>query len=585
MAVVRLEKVGEVVDKAENVDGGKRKRDRKGGLPGDPPVQPLGCNGGVYYYLDAQKQLRPLTAREHAKNTIGSLVAPHHQYLRDHWPSYGKDGNVKDWEASRAVEAFMAAAARCGIWDGADRERSVGAWRGDCGELVVHFGDAVVVVDRETGEERWYEPGLIGEYVYPAKAPLMRPWPEAVPAGDQGPVGEVLALLRRWQWRRPQLDPRLMLGFIGAAMIGGALSWRPSVWFTGPRGAGKSTVHDMMKLLLGTNGCVSTSDASAAGLWQLLGRSTLPVFYDEIENEANDEKMQAVIRLARQAASGGVILRGGAEHKGSRFEARSCFGFSSILIPSLLGQDASRLAILDMENLPQDVSAPSLEPEKFQTFGQQFRRRLIDGWPRMERTFGWYWDSLKAMGHTARSADQYGMLLACAHLLLDDELPDGEVIDEGLQELQPEALAEVQDAEPDEHQCLMHLLTSMIDPWRNGRRNTVGVWLVRALEPSTTDGEWCEANRALGMYGLRLLGEQRAPAGLAVANQHQGLAPLFDGTRWAGRPGTKGVWVQALRRLPDARASEGTVYLGGVSVRCTIVPWPVVERVLARGAE
>jgi hypothetical protein len=54
-----------------------------------------------------------------------------------------------------------------------------------------------------------------------------------------------------------------------------------------------------------------THDATEASIRQVLGKQTLPVFFDELEAEANSDRAPSVIKLARLASSEGVIFRGG----------------------------------------------------------------------------------------------------------------------------------------------------------------------------------------------------------------------------------------------------------------------------------
>jgi hypothetical protein len=95
-----------------------------------------------------------------------------------------------------------------------------------------------------------------------------------------------------------------------------------------------------------------THDATEASIRQVLGKQTLPVFFDELEAEANSDRAMRVIKLARLASSAGVIYRGGSDHQATEFIARSCFYFTSILMPAMLAQDRNRLAILELGRSP-----------------------------------------------------------------------------------------------------------------------------------------------------------------------------------------------------------------------------------------
>src|SRR5690606_17311575 len=114
-------------------------------------------------------------------------------------------------------------------------------------------------------------------------------------------------------------------------MLGGALKWRPHVWVTGSTATGKSTLHELLELLF-DGGALHTADATEAGLRQILGQQTLPVFFDELEANEDNRRARAIIGLARLASSGADMHRGGQDHHGHEFTARSCFLFSSILI-------------------------------------------------------------------------------------------------------------------------------------------------------------------------------------------------------------------------------------------------------------
>jgi hypothetical protein len=130
----------------------------------------------------------------------------------------------------------MRAAAMAGIFDPQGKSRGTGAHLTENGELVIHCGDKIYV----TGEHAGYQdPGLIDGYVYPAGP--SRPRPD--PLEQSSAAGEILlAHLKAWSWFREVEDPMLALGWIGCALVGGALDWRPHAWITGGSGTGKSTL-------------------------------------------------------------------------------------------------------------------------------------------------------------------------------------------------------------------------------------------------------------------------------------------------------------------------------------------------------
>ncbi len=292
MALDKAEQVARPPDEPPADSGGgglggeRRSFLGRGDLPHTCPVEPLGVFGEMFWYIDALRQLRGLKAKEHSKLILTGLFGTHLALLYDAWPRVNKEGKTVGWRAEAVAEALMVACSRRGVWDVWGRVRGSGAWKDAEGGLVFHCGDVIIS------------------------------------AAAHHHVGRP----------RPQVDAQLLLGWVCAGLLGGALDWRPLVWITGDKATGKSTLHQVLHAVFGDDGILSVSDVSAAGIWQKLGHSTLPVAIDELEAEEDNRKAQNVIKLARQAASGGVILRGGADHAATEFKARSCFLFSSILV-------------------------------------------------------------------------------------------------------------------------------------------------------------------------------------------------------------------------------------------------------------
>lgn len=109
---------------------------------------------------------------------------------------------------------------------------------------------------------------------------------------------------------------------------------------------------------------------------------------------------------------------------------------------------------------------------------------------------------------------------------------------------------------------------------------TIGEWAQRCWDDlvagRSADAE--EPLRALGRVGVRVElspdpspGGQEPRAWIMVANNHKGLAGLFDGTHWAAKAGASSVWSQSLRRLPEAYRT-GAKWFAGVTAKATAVP-------------
>ncbi|WP_439813992.1 hypothetical protein [Zavarzinia sp. CC-PAN008] len=523
------------------------------GLPEGCPVRPLGKYRRTFWYLDELDQLIDLKASEHGRQEILSLFGRESERLFEWWPQYNaKTGELIGFRNEEVQRCLMRAGAARGVWSPEGHVRGAGAWEAEDGGLILHLGDRVMIDGRR---ER---PGIVGRWVYPARPAMPRPHPVPVKADS---AQALLGLLRSWYWRRPELDPDLLLGWIGSAIIAGALGYRPVVWVTGDRGTGKSTLNELLKALFG-DALLDSVDPSAAGIWQKLGYDARPVALDELEADADDRKQQMVIKLARVAVTGGVILRGGESHQGAEFTARASFLFSSILIPALTSQDRSRMAILELDEIPRGAKEPAKDAKLWRQWGAELARRMVDGWPRFHATLAAYRQAMQRAGHSGRGADQFGTLLACRDLLLGaaDLLPHSDELDEWERRLARQDLAEAADDAPDHAMCLGHLLSSPIDTVRSGARHTLGTWIEVAARGQDTD-----ADAVLAGHGLKIE-TREGRLWLAVANRHEGLAALFKGTTWA-----RGVWVQSLRRGKNAKAAA-PLRFGGAPSRATLLP-------------
>lgn len=565
-------------------------------LPEDCPVVALGHHSGALYFLDAAQQLRTIEAEKLSRLALINLFGDAN-YLATHWDRRDANGTLLGWRPEQVAETLTRAAFAAGVIDVADKVRGRGAWRGSAGELIFHCGDVIVIGPKpgERGAVRDVAPGMIDGFVYPRAPRLPRPLAERVDA-KASPAEKLLALIKSWNWVRP-IDPHLLLGWIVAAMIGGALDWRPLMWITGGTGTGKSTLQAMLRAFFG-DALISVSDTSAAGVWQKLKHQTLPVGIDELEAEEDPRKANNVIKVARQAASGGVILRGGANHEGAEFKAQACFLFSSILIPPMPSQDRNRMAVLALRKLADGARSPLIKPEELGLWCAMLRRRMLDEWDRFAPLLELYRAALEAQGHSARGSAQFGTLLACADLALHDLMPnerDGDSVAAAALQLNVETLAETADDVADERAMLQHLMSQSVDIWNDGHRKTLGEWVAKAAKPPQAPqiqgvDEPAEdtAAHAIQRYGLKIVERPAEPGAaptrwLAIANSHAELAKFFAGTRWRSVGGDAGAWVQAARRVPGHQVTKAPIYFAsaGVVSRATLLP---IGFVLARPA-
>lgn len=581
--------------------------DRRYRLPDGCPVRPLGVMAKTCYYLDAQGQLQELNWKDHSRNNIMGMFGTKNYLLEEFWPRKKKvivdgieDWIVTGWKPEEAADALVAEASKLGIWNPYARVRGVGAWRGENGELIIHAGSEIYVGSKagDAGySATWLQPGVFGTHLYPTGEAQLRPRARPVPAGgartEKGrplnPGDALLADFSTWSLARGAIDAHLLLGLVASQRIGGALEVRPASWITGSRGSGKTgLVKAIADLHGGEHGVVKLENTTEAGVRQQLKYSTLPVLLDENGDdgdEGNPQRVRGMIQLMRIAVSGGKFGRGGGDHQGVVFTARSSFMSASILMPNLMPQDRSRMLIVEVGHLRPGQQPPDMSPSRWRAMGQALTDRLAQQWHRFDDTLALYRALLMKPiaegggGHDGRGADIFGTLLACADLVLHDALPHAD--DDGFtvwaKHLRADELSETAGGQSDEEECWQHLMFSPIDPYRSGGRKLISEWIERAAGVQTEERGWpseadvAEARTVLQSFGMRLCAEKELarlyggkpppelrPPFLAVANKHPALAAIFKERRWAG-----GVWPQALKRLPGALVPPRPLWLSG----------------------
>lgn len=578
------------------------------------PFTPVGMSGGLFYVLDALGSLRELTARDLSRNGISALCGEDVWWLHAMYPRAKRGKNQPNgFAADAAADAIISACAIMGPWSPRGRVRGRGAWRGEDGHLVLHLGDSLWIKGRAVPI------GRRGDFVYPLRDRIPRPAKQ--PEGCTGPYAagpSIFETLKSWNLRRGELDARLMLGWIGAGMLGGALEFRPHILITGEAKTGKSTMLAWLNALHGHGqSMILTSDCTAPSLYRALEADCLPVVIDEMENESDQRQTQAVVKLARQASTGGLVLRSAMRgESANEYLVQSTFGFAAIIAPSLTPQDRSRFVEIELAAF--DMSrARAFTVAAVPDQGRRLLRRMADHFPRlMGEVLPEYQGELERRGWSRRGALLYGTLLACADIALHDRHEPSEIADLAA-ELEDLRAWHAAEEAPEWRRCLDHLLATVVDPYRRGERLAVGQLLLQAAgyqtagvsqreikaqadaerasghappidqtmrpdpeaaEMADRDDDAKRAARALGAIGIRVMwrkaheDDDRAQRFLAVANTHPALSDVFRSTHWAAAPGLPGPWRTALARTPGAAVLANCTRFAGVAQRAVLVP-------------
>lgn len=538
-----------------------------GPVPDDCPVTALGRDGKLFYFLTPEGQLVAYEDGKFGKAHITALFAKDLPWLVDHYPALSANGLLSGFKADFAQMALFAACANRGVFDAREKVRGLGCWKGEKGELIQHLGDIVLVDGQPT------DPGMIDGFVYPGRPPVPRPMTDGIPAAKA-----VFEDLKTWAWSRGELDARLLLGWIGCAIMGAALDWRPMVFITGDAGSGKSSVQERLKKLL-PGRLASTVDATPAALRQIVNQDAIGVSFDEIEADMNTDQGTMVMKLARVAASGGTTYRGGKDHAASEFTLRGCFAFSAIVPPSMRVQDMQRLTFLRLQPLPKGAKMPVISDSQLREMGQKLAGRVAAGWERWNRTLVAYEDGLARVGHNQRGAKQFGSLLAACDLMMHDDVPHPDVVDAMVEGLERDALYEYETADPTWLLVWRHILSAQPQVWQKDGFPTVAEKLRRWLsaERNGLGEDMAVVQKSLNRAGLAVVKDRKAgEVWLAIPPRHQQIQAMFANSDFRAHGG-EGAWTGVFRNAPKwdperrtgVYRSENVPQLG--RIKCTLI--------------
>lgn len=543
------------------------------GMPPQSPILAVGKKKFTFYFLNRQHEIIALGAGDLGQGGIDALFAGVSGYLYWAWPRATKNRSGVAYDVVRKclMDACAKMALRDGVFEEENRVRGRGAWKDSQGKLIMHLGDLVMIDGVE------HKPGIHDGMVYPGGPRMGRPASEAPDIGTNHGRA-VYSALKGWRWRRGDLDARLALGWIGQSIFSGALDWRAHMVVYGPPGAGKSSLMALIGQCIGS-GLVKMEEASAPFIYQKLKHDSVPVVLDEFEND-DGSMVTNVLRLVTRSSSGGSIGRGGQDGVPISYTIRSPFAVSAVTPPPLLPAEAQRVAMLGL--LPHHGSeAPRLSEHAAQGFQAALKGRAIRYWPIWPQIFAAFRSALILKGHNARGADQFGTLLAGAWFATQDGVPQTHEVADWIGPLDPSQLSEVMAARPGWRRCLDHLFSSQPDMWRSGKTyRSIGALLEAYFKGLTSeDGIKLDVVRAaLGEAGLALVSRPgraenlwRDSLWLAVPDEHQALAKLFEDTSWAARRGAPGAWGRALDEMPEDVVERGRFRLGGTRARGVLI--------------
>ena len=364
-----------------------------------------------------------------------------------------------------------------------------GAVRLENGEVAYHLGDRLfkngVELPLDNDQQAW----------------LAEPRLELGKAASTEDMRRIARAVMEYRWATPD-DGRRLMGWIVAAIIGGALDWRPHLLMTAPAAQGKSwLIRHVVQKVMGPL-LIRVADATPAALARLTAHSSLPIAIDEAE--PTSPMVLEMLKLLRVSAGAeGLRIRadsttGGVVTQAPRFAAM----LSSTASPMLQRADATRLTVVRFGPAVDDWRKVSSDIRAAMTNADGARYSIIRNAKRIVTLADKITDDLQAQGVDSRESQSTAVLTAGWRAW---------GMDQRIVKSQPE-VSPMSDAAG----ALLDILA-------------VRMRLNPAEEVSLLDllGDEGRETQLADLYGIRLLGD-----GLAIAPTHSGLLRALKRTPW-----------------------------------------------------
>ena len=521
----------------------------------------LGYNANSIYVLPRRsEQVTRLAYGSLTKSALLQIAS------LEWWGAFFPKKEGVDWEL--AMNALLRWCEAKGIYDPRN-ERGRGAWY-DSGHPVLHLGGSLIV-DGKQKRINEHE----SKYIYTKQATLENAF-NATPADDKE-AAKLGAIFKQVNWIKPE-HGLLALGWSVLAPVCGALNWRPHLWLTAQRGAGKSWFQSyIMKPVVGEESLIYCQGGTTeAGIRQALKRDARPVMFDEAESEdaSAARRMQSVLELARQSSSdtGAEIVKGTANGDGMSFNVRSMFLLGSINVGLKQAADESRFSVVALAR-PDKGKAEAERFAQFErdviatmtpSFCASIRARTYHGIPVIRRNAKVLAQAVAEMLGSQRMGDQVGTLLAGAFSL---ERMEEYTLDEARAMVAGLDFNEATEAEEvsDETNCLNVILQRQVRVDLDGI-GSVTRSLGELVDVAAGQGEIgslsrAEAGDTLSRHGLRVLDDR-----LCVANTHAELAKTLRDTPWSS--GHR----RMLLRVDGAETGQKAMKFAGSASRYVSIP-------------
>ena len=384
---------------------------------------------------------------------------------------------------------------------------------------------------------------------------LAEPRIELADEATASQVAEVARAVMSYRWATAD-DGKRFLGWVVAAIVGGALEWRPHLLLTAPAGEGKTwLLKQVLEKLMGTL-MISVSDASTAAISKVREHAALPVAIDEAE--PSEEWVIELLKTLRAASSDfGARIRVGPGNHGVVFQrARFCALLAGTVAPALARADDTRLTSVSfgapVENWAQVKLAITTTMQK----ADMVRARIIRHTTEIVKEAERVGNEMQDLGMDSREALTSAALTAGWHFWGLDSA-----------DVYSREMTRVKTADGD---------TILSDP-TDASDALLEILAVRVRPAGESDKSVLEMLSNVKKQGTLadLVGIRRTAKGeLVIANRHKGLSTAMARTKWANADLRK-----LMLQLPDTSTTENTHRFGNLRLRAVLIPKSTLESV------
>ena len=319
---------------------------------------------------------------------------------------------------------------------------------------------------------------------------------------DDRAVADIARAVMRYRWATPD-DGRRFLGWMVAAIIGGALEWRPHLLLTAPAAQGKTwLLKNVLERLMGPM-LTSISDATPAAIAKVTQYASLPIAIDEAE--PSEEWVLELLKTLRAASSDfGSRIRV-APNGGVNFQqARFCALLAGTVAPALGRADDTRLSPVNFGPPVADWPAVRLAISAAMQQADAVRYRIIRRAAEIVAMADRLTNEMQDLGHGQREAMSSAALTAGWRFW---GLDNREV------HAQPESTGQT-----DAGDALLEMLALRVRLPSGNERSVLQLL--------------AEENEADAPILADLMGVRRDGQGLMIAAKHRGLARALARSKW-----------------------------------------------------